>query len=177
MILIISTSKELLHEIEFVKPIVDILKDEELLIEHYSTLSKEDIVRSEKVIICGTSVQDNQFMDDIERFSWIKEFKKPLLGICAGSQILGMIFGAVLKEGTEIGYYKETFDDFLGLKGEQEVFHLHNQYADFFSLGTFDVLAGKEIPQAVKHKKKPFYGVLFHPEVRQKALISFFSSF
>ena len=32
----------------------------------------------------------------------------------------------------------------------------------------------EQIPEAVKHKKKELYGVLFHPEVRQKEMIKKF---
>ena len=33
---------------------------------------------------------------------------------------------------------------------------------------------GNSISQAVKHKEREIYGVLFHPEVRQKKMISSF---
>ena len=66
---------------------------------------------------------------------------------------------------------KENFsEDFLGLNGENEVYHLHNSYVDFSGLD-FEVFTDGKVSQAVKHKKKNIYGVLFHPEVRGKDLI------
>jgi GMP synthase (glutamine-hydrolysing) len=39
-------------------------------------------------------------------------------------------------------------------------------------LGCFDIFCeGNGVVQAVKHKERPIYGVLFHPEVRNKNLI------
>jgi anthranilate/para-aminobenzoate synthase component II len=38
----------------------------------------------------------------------------------------------------------------------------------------FDIFSKTKYVQAIKHKTKPFYGVLFHPEVRNKGLIEKF---
>lgn len=175
MILIISTNSEPLHELEFVKPIEKILSENEISfsIKHYSKLTEKDLQGEKKIIICGTSLKDNKFIKEINKFQWIKNFNKPILGICAGMQIISLIFGAKLKTKTEIGFYKENFTkDFLSLIGEHEVYHLHNNYAtlpkDFISF------TKSEIPQAIKHKTKDIYGVLFHPEVRNKILIEEF---
>ena len=47
---------------------------------------------------------------------------------------------------------------------------MHNNYVDFSNLD-FEIFAGNKIVQSVKHKEKEIYGVLFHPEVRQKDMI------
>jgi GMP synthase-like glutamine amidotransferase len=172
MILIISTCKEKLHELEFVKPVEEIVS-RGFITKHYSEISEEDLNEAEKVIICGTSLMDNQFIDDLGNFEWLKEFERPVLGICAGFQIIGLVFGGSVGEKQEIGYYKENFiKDFFGLEGEQEVYHLHNNYVSFGD--DFDEFTDSEISQAVKHKEKEIYGCLFHPEVRNKELISRF---
>lgn len=190
-ILLINICSEKLHYFEFVKPIEDIIKKEKLkwFTRYYKKVNKKDIKRASKIIICGTSLKDNSFLKNIKKFSWIKTFNRPLLGICAGMQIIGLLFGGKLKRKTEIGYYTEIFKNFLGLKDKVQVYHLHNNYVDFgffnnklndqsqfndqFKL--FSVSHGKEkIPQAVKHKNKEIYAVLFHPEVRQKKFIANF---
>jgi anthranilate/para-aminobenzoate synthase component II len=190
MILLINLCKEKLHYYEFVKPIEDILKKNKLKYfkKHYRRLSDGDLKNAKKIIICGTSLKDNDFVKDVDYFLWIKGFKKPILGICGGMQIIGLIFDLdrqvknldirkdfshALKKKTEIGFYHESFKkDFLGLLGEQEVYHLHNNYIDFDKLEEFEIFAkNSEIIQALKHKEKEIYGVLFHPEVRQKDLI------
>ncbi len=169
-ILLIDICNEKLGFYEFVKPIKDILTKNnfKVIIMHYTKLRKNDLENISKVIICGTTLYDNKFIENIDKFEWLIDFDRPILGICGGMQIIGMIFNGKLCRRTEIGYYNEKFDNnFLGLIGNQEVYHLHNYYCDFPNLN-FEVFAGKKIIQAVKHKKKKIYGVLFHPEVRQK---------
>ena len=179
--LLISTCTEKLHEFEFVKPIEDILEKGNIsfFVKHYSILSEKDLEIADKVVICGTSLQDNKFIKDIKLFEWLRDFGKPVLGICAGMQILGVLFGEKLKKRTEIGYYLESLDsEFLGLEinpdaGEHEVWHLHNSYVGFGDNWKIFMRSrdGVKIPEAVKHKERELYGVLFHPEVRQKEMV------
>jgi len=174
MILIINICKEKLHYFEFVKPVLDILEKNKIsyLTKHYLDLEDDDLNKADKVIICGTSLFDNGFIKNIDRFLWIKNFKNPIMGICGGMQIIGLVFGGRLKKKTEIGFYYEDFKkEFLGLFREQEVYHLHNYYIDFYKLKEFEIYSENKVIQAVKHWDKEIYGVLFHPEVRQKSLI------
>jgi GMP synthase-like glutamine amidotransferase len=174
MILIINVCKEKLHFLEFVKPVCDILEDNKIkyFILDYKLLKLSDFKKCSKIIICGTSLFDNKFIKDIRKFEWIKNTDKSILGICAGMQIIGAVYGAKLIKKTEIGYYSEDFiKEFLCLSGDSEVYHLHNYYADFSKLKDFESYSSGEINQAVKHKNKSIYAVLFHPEVRNKNLI------
>ncbi|MEN9626516.1 MAG: hypothetical protein RL557_844 [archaeon] len=176
-ILIIDICKERLHYYEFVKPVENIVKNarKKYVVRPYKKLKKKDLDNSEKIIICGTSLHDNEFVKDIEKFSWLFTFNKPVFGICGGMQILGLVYGGKLKKKTEIGFYKEKFTkSFLGLAGEAEVYHLHNYHVVFPSV--FDVFSVSKsgVMQAVQHQKNELYGVLFHPEVRNKQMIENF---
>lgn len=187
MILLINICKEKLHSYEFVKPVKDVIVNarKRCFVRHYLDLGEGDLERAKKIIICGTSLNDDEFVKNFyklvlpthPKFDWLHDTFKPVLGICGGMQIIGLVFGGVLKEGCEMGFYNERFKkDFLGLKGEVGVYHLHNNYVDFNHLGEFEVFDKNKISQAVKHKKKEIYGVLFHPEVRNKEMIERFVS-
>jgi GMP synthase-like glutamine amidotransferase len=193
MILLINICKDKLHYYEFVKPIEEILRDKgiKFFSKHYRELKDGDLKNAKKIIICGTSLGDNEFVKDINYFLWIKDYKKPILGICGGMQIIGLVFELdkqvkqldikssfkhILKKKTEIGFYTENFNkEFLGLSGEQEVYHLHNNHVKFGN--EFIEYTDSLINQVVKHKEKEIYGVLFHPEVRQKRLLGYFFGF
>ncbi len=177
MILLINLCKEKLHYYEFVKPIEDILKRNKIsfFTKHYKQINEIDLKKSDKIIICGTSLKDFGYINDFDRFNWIKNFEKPLLVICGGMQIVGKIWGSRMRDKMEIGFYTESFvENFLGMIGEKEVYHLHNQYTIFPR--DFTEFTKSEIPQAVKHKTKEIYGVLFHPEVRNKEIILNFAN-
>ncbi|MBS3099613.1 hypothetical protein J4463_00140, partial [Candidatus Pacearchaeota archaeon] len=113
MIILISLCREKLHELEFVNPIADIIKSEGTGFEiiNYKDISLENIEKADKIIICGTSLADFEYLKDIKKFSWIESCEKPILGICAGVQIIALVFNSKLKEMQEIGMIKAKFDE------------------------------------------------------------------
>ncbi|MCL5730317.1 MAG: hypothetical protein M1165_02005 [Candidatus Pacearchaeota archaeon] len=161
MLLIINICKERLHYHEFVRPIEDILRNKgiKFLTKNYLELKNSDIGKADKIIITGTSLKDNDFMMHLDKFSWLKDFKKPILGICGGSHIIGVALGYRLKKKKEIGFREINLKkEFLGVSGKLEIYHLHQFYA----------LPG------VFHKDN-FYATLFHPEVRNMEIIENFA--
>ena len=125
--------------------------------KHYKKIGQKDIINASKIIICGTSLKDNEFLKNTKEFSWIKNYEKPLLGICGGAHIIGLTLGYKLKKGEEIGLKPfEIKKEFLGIKPGRKinVYHLHQ----------FKVL-----PEVFK--KDNLYATLFHPEVRNKNII------
>ena len=116
MILIINICKEKLHYLEFVKPIEDILRKEKIEFQtiYYKKLTDKELLNKKlnKIIICGTSLKDNEYLENLNYFKWIKYSKlnKPILGICGGMQIISLIFGGVLVENKEIGQLKIQFE-------------------------------------------------------------------
>ena len=65
-ILVVSVNKEPLHYYEFVKPIEDVLKNEEIkfFTKHYAEVGKKDLEKASKIIICGTSLQDFDYLEE-----------------------------------------------------------------------------------------------------------------
>jgi GMP synthase (glutamine-hydrolysing) len=175
MILIVNICSHKLHYFEFVKPIEDVLIKNNFQFEtrFYKKLKPELISKADKLIISGTSIKDNNFLENLNLFNWIKDFEKPILGICGGMHIISLIYNGKIKKQQEIGLTKIDFkDEFLDLKEDVEVYELHNYCVES---NEFEIFAeSSNCIQATKHKNKPFYGVLFHPEVRNKNLISAF---
>jgi GMP synthase (glutamine-hydrolysing) len=110
MILIVNVCKEDLHYLEFVKPLEEIVKSmsKKFVTKSYLKITSKDLSNCSSVIICGTSLKDFDYTKNLNRFEWLKDFEKPVLGICAGMQIIGLIFDGKIKKKTEIGFYFET---------------------------------------------------------------------
>lgn len=170
MILVINVNKYKLHDLEFINPITDLFK--KFKVVHYRDLKQKNIDSAEKIIIAGTSLKDDEYLKDIEIFSWIKNCKKPILGICAGMQILALINGAKLKKAKEIGQteIKILKEDPL-IKDIKKVYSLH-QFSVTLPKG-FDLLA-KSSKSIQVIRRDNHYGLMFHPEVFNKELIKGF---
>jgi GMP synthase (glutamine-hydrolysing) len=133
-------------------------------------LKQEDLEESKKVIICGTSLKDNDYLNHLDKFGFVKKLDKPILGICGGMQIIGKAFGSELEKTDEIGQIRISFEkEFLGLNGEHNICSLHNHSINLSE--EFEAYAKSKCVQAMKHKEKEIYATLFHPEVLNKRLI------
>ena len=92
-ILLISTCSDRLSEREFVHPIANIVKSEKHQILHYMECSKDIVSEFDKVLVCGTSLRDNQYQKDLEIFKvLLSDYDKPVLGVCSGMQIVVSLF-------------------------------------------------------------------------------------
>jgi len=177
VILIVDVCSDRLSYFEFVKPVEDIIKKARVnsVTSHFLSLNHRDISRAERVIICGTALKDFGYLESMEKFTWIKEVDKPVLGICAGMQILGKLYGCNLLERTKIGRYRVKIvrKNSLTSKDEFYSYFLNSKAVepgeDFETLGE-----SGNLRCMFGHKHKRFYGCLFHPEVLNPEIITNF---
>jgi GMP synthase (glutamine-hydrolysing) len=106
----------------------------------------------------------------LTHLSWIKTYQKPLLGICFGHQILGLLNGArVSKMREDRGLQEiEVIQDDLLFERLPDIFEMQEDHCEHISVPKgFELLACSDacINEAMKHKLLPQYGVQFHPEV------------
>ena len=177
MILIVDVCSDRLSYFEFVKPVEDIIRKARMdsVTRHFQSLDHVDISQVEMVIICGTAMKDFGYLENMEKFTWITEVDKPVLGICAGMQILGKLYDCSLLERAKIGRYRVKIVEKNRLTSKDE-FHSYflNSKAvepneDFETLGE-----SGNLKCIFKHKHKRFYGCLFHPEVLNPEIITNF---
>jgi len=131
------------------------------------------------IIICGTALKDNGFLEEMERFSWLREISIPVLGICAGMQILCRIFGGLVREGCEIGMTEVHIivpHPLLPLPPSFQAYELHSSFCE--PPPGWEILAVS--PACVQAIRDPHYlrfGVMFHPEVRNDRVVEAFLEF
>jgi len=155
---------------EFVKPIKNIVKDN-YKVKHFTKITEKEIKKSDKIILCGNALMDFEFIKETKRFSWMKNYSNPILGICAGAEIINLIFKGKLKKNIIIGMKKiKIKKNKLTNKEELEVYDIHSYSLNISK--DFEKLS--ENNEMIKHKEKDIYCLMFHPEVRNEEIISNF---
>jgi GMP synthase-like glutamine amidotransferase len=171
--------KDSLSRYEFVFPIAKAVQStgSRYQIKHFSELKVHKIEDADRIILCGTALKDNVYAERIEKFSWMRTFERPILGICAGMQVMASAFGGKIVPWPEIGLREIEILDETPLLGEPRSitgYHLHN-YGVSLPQG-FNLVAGsQEYVEAFKHRERPAYGIIFHPEVRNRWIIERFA--
>ena len=177
MILVVDMNwkRDSLAQNEFVQSVVSVVEPvEKCTVKHYLELEPTELESYSKVVLSGNTLKDHEAQKHLDKFGWIKTFERPILGVCAGMQIISLVFGEPLNPCLQIGMTQiQTVKENPLFEGNFSAYTLHN-----YSVApseTFMVLAqsGKCI-QAIKHKQKDIYGVLFHPEVRNPEIIKHF---
>lgn len=180
MILLVDLcyEKNSLSQYEFVHPIASHLEGSGFIcnIIHFTEITKNALDLCDKIILCGTALKDNYYAKRLELFSWIKDCDKPLLGICAGMQVIGAVFGGKIVPQPSIGLDRIKIireSPLLGEPQEIEGYHLHNfgvTLPDDFLL----LAGGQGSVEAFRHRVRPIFGIIFHPEVRNRWVLERF---
>lgn len=182
MILIIDLSyraRSLSHD-EFVCPVAHIVHraGREWRETHFSEMKSDGLTSAEGIILCGTALKDNLFATKVQEFSWLRTISVPVLGICAGMQLLCRVFGGTIRPGCEIGMTTvrvDTPDPLLCKHPAFPAYELHSYSCDP-PRGWLTIAVSDECVQAIRHPEKPLYGVMFHPEVRNDWVVEQFLS-
>ncbi len=132
------------------------------------------------IILSGSPQGDDIVEHHLPYFQWITQYKKPILGICAGHHITGFLYGSKIlhSEEPESGDFvvKTEKDDYIfdGLPKSFRVKQMHN---DSITLPkNFELLATSKTcyNQMMKHNTNPLYTCQFHPEYYNAELIANF---
>ncbi len=162
---------------EFVLPLVTVCeKLDNCIVKHFSEITLDGLNDFDKAVLSGTSLQDHATLNQVDKFEWLKTWGKPVLGICAGMQTIGLVFGAVLFGCVEIGMRRvRTVRQNLLFDSEFSVYELHNY--SVAASDAFEILAeSDQCVQAIKHTQLQVFGVLFHPEVRNQGILERFAT-
>jgi GMP synthase (glutamine-hydrolysing) len=180
MILIVDLCyrKDSLSHDEFVLPIARIVREsgESCIDRHYTDPIDDSVGSVDGAILCGTALRDNDFLRHPGAFSWIRTFPHPLLGICAGMEVLATTFGGTVQDAQEIGMTEVRCtipDPLVSGKEHFTAYELHG-LATTPSAEFIPIAASDRCIQMIRHCSLPFYGVMFHPEVRNEWVVERF---
>ncbi len=127
------------------------------------------------VILTGTALMDNQYLT-IGLPEWLLDWAGPVLGICAGMQLIALTYGGRLVPSERIGMteIRCTFSDQI-LEGKEQFtgWELHRSGIEVNGAVTVLARSASGI-QMIRANDRPWYGLLFHPEVRNEWLITNF---
>jgi GMP synthase (glutamine-hydrolysing) len=174
MILIINVCCDRLNELEFVEPIGNILKKASIdfCIKHYLEISSNELNKADEIIICGTSLKDFEYLYHIDAFDYLKGMNKPILGICAGMQIIAKMFGCELLDEKMIGQHKVKIERQNSLSSSDKFYSYFLVTKIVKISSSFDVIATTDgIASIIKQRDQEVYGCLFHPEVLNTEII------
>lgn len=162
---------------EFVSPIRRIVgrAGMNVRVAHYSEADSLPLGIS-GVILCGTALKDNAYLEHQDRFRWIGEITVPVLGICAGMQVLAGLLGGEVIEAPEIGMTEVAVvkgDLVLGDERTFPAYELHN-FGVTLPPGCSELARSDECLQAFLHPEKQWRGIMFHPEVRNDWVVEGF---
>lgn len=144
---------------------------ESKIIPPYSPVEK--ILDADGLVLSGGAVRIGSGGEELVKnlTNYLNKFEKPVLGLCAGHQFMAMHFGGESRPATspeyghvEIQVVKED-DIFQNMPKTFTAWTSHND--EVTKAPDFDILAVSADceNQAMKHKKRPLYGIQFHPEV------------
>jgi len=177
MILIVDMNwkKDSLAFDEFVSPIVSVVRPLEIFrVKHFLDIEPAELEGYSKIVLSGTALKDHATLKQVDKFTWVKKCGKPILGICAGMQTISLLFDEPLVRCLQIGMAEiSTLEENPLFQGDFKAYVLHNYSVK--QSQTFEVLAeSTKCIQAIKHKQKNIFGVLFHPEVRNQEILKKF---
>jgi GMP synthase (glutamine-hydrolysing) len=158
---------------EFVKPLEEIIGEQtDFTVSHYSQIASID--QYEGIVLSGTALKDDGYLKDIPVFGWLHSVTVPVMGICAGMQVIGLTFSGELVPCTEIGM-KEVIPTAKNrlMDSPLSAYELHT-HGISPSPHFIPFARSKICIQGIKHREKPIFGVLFHPEVRNQHIITEF---
>lgn len=159
-----SSLKEITQNIEKLNYSFKIIKFDE--IEDYDFKSFSGIIISGAPTLL-TQVNLQEYMN---LFKWIKSIDIPILGICFGHQIIGLLYNSEIHIGKRINKKQQ-----IEIVNEDDLFiNIDNNslfredHCEFITLPKEFVLLAKSHTgnnEAMKHKNKKIYGTQFHPEI------------
>lgn len=167
MILIIDCGSQ---KTPFIEEAVDLQMDYQTI--GLWELEKEHTIDKKGVIISGAPIliTEIDYTKHLAQLAFLKELEIPVLGICFGHQMIGLLHGAKPSRQKEDRDWQtiESLEEHPLFDKLPVEFEMMEDHCESISLPKdFKLLAVSDacVNEAMCHTSKPFFGVQFHPEV------------
>ncbi len=139
----------------------------------WSEISTTNILFFDLIVLSGSSYLsvlkdfNKLYKTEVEL---ILNSQKPLIGICFGCELIAYSYGSKLKRlhNKQKGIIKikpsKSSDIFQGLGDDLSVYEAHRWSIISLSDELEEVAHSSSGTEILKHKKRPIYGIQFHPE-------------
>ena len=106
----------------------------------------------------------------LNHLQWLKSYEKPILGICFGHQLIGLLYGAIGSKMREDRSWQEIeiIEESPLFNRLPDCFEMMEDHCEHISIPPeFKLMAASDacINECMQHENKAIYGVQFHPEV------------
>ena len=182
MILIVNNTHG--HKGSFFSKVMGYFRDRQIphvVVDSLAGLGRVDRTKIKGVMLTGSPLMVNaadmeahpdQFLLNIRA---LEDFGVPVLGICFGCQLINQLYG-----GSMVRLGSLFCKDAL-LENRIPVRFCLNYVIDK-APPSFDVVAtasirGHTVPSFIKHRSKPVFGCLFHPEYHERTRVTFLDRF
>ncbi len=124
------------------------------------------------IIISGSPilVTEDGMDEHLEKFKFLQDYNRPVLGICFGHQVLSLLHGAAGSIGDAVKRDEsiEIVEPSTLFSGIDDKTHFSQNHCEYMSVPNDFILLAKSDScqnEAMSHKARPLFGVQFHPEV------------
>lgn len=144
----------------------------ECVAKPWRSVTVNDIAEYEGIVLSGAPIliTELEMSGYLESFHFLRFYEKPVLGICFGHQLLGLLHGATAYKMPEDRHWRsiELLTPSSISFGLQTPFTMRQDHCERISLPKgFTHLMRSEVcdNEGMKHSSLPHFSVQFHPEV------------
>jgi len=156
------------HDSSYIKKLENLFDECDTI--HYKEFDKNIANKYDYIILSGGDINISGPNDILKEKEFLNTTKKPILGICLGHQLLGILNGSTLRYN-KLKEFNESSNGFKFtniLNNKLKMFYFHKCYIDDISDNfeiTLEENEGVIFISLIEDKKRKIMGIQSHPEM------------